>query len=56
MGVRFYRNLKKACNNAVLEFSRKLLERLKLVLEYMPDDELMEILEERDLMDEMIIR
>jgi ABC-2 type transport system ATP-binding protein len=25
MGVRFYRNLKKACNNAVLEFSRKLL-------------------------------
>jgi len=32
------------------------LERLKLVLEYMPDDELMEILEERDLMDEMIIR
>ena len=32
------------------------MERLKLVLEYMPDDELMEILEERDLMDEMIIR
>jgi len=24
MGVRFYQNLKKACNNAVLEFSNKL--------------------------------